>query len=212
MTTIHPRVIDISHYDKVDDDGFEQAKAFGIWGVIHKASEGPGNIDHSYEDRRLDAIDAGLLWGAYHFIRPGDVAGQVRHFLERAAPDDETLLALDYEVNKVPLTAAREFLRMVAEKVGRKPVLYSGNTIKEKLGHAKDEFFGSHRLWLAQYGPVPRIPNSWQSAWLWQYTGDGVGPTPHNVPGIHIPGGLDISSYAGSEDQLKFEWAGASAK
>ena len=37
---INPKVIDIYHRDGVAPDGFVQARAFGILGVIHKASEG----------------------------------------------------------------------------------------------------------------------------------------------------------------------------
>jgi len=48
----------------------------------------------------------------------------------------------------------------VADKLGRKPVLYSGHLIKEKLGNKTDAFFGSHRLWLAQYGPDPVVQKS----------------------------------------------------
>jgi hypothetical protein len=37
------------------------------------------------------------------------------------------------------------------------------------------------------------------SAWLWQFTGDGIGPKPHSIPGI-----------VGSGDAVKLaaEWSG----
>src|SRR5262249_49872639 len=59
-------------------------------------------------------------------------------------------------------------LEGIAEKLGLKPVLYSGHLIKEKLGNKKDPFFGAHRLWLAHYSPNPTVQKSWTRYWLWQ--------------------------------------------
>jgi hypothetical protein len=44
-----------------------------------------------------------------------------------------------------------------------------------------------------------------------QFTDDGVGPGPHQVPGIVIEGGIDPNHYGGSAEQLKAEWANGSA-
>ena len=208
---INPKVIDIYHGDRVAPDGFAQARAFGIVGVIHKASEGSSTVDETYARRRTTAKDAGLLWGAYHFIRPVDTSSQVDLFLRTAQPDQDTLLALDYEVDSVSLDQARDFIEQVESRVGRSIVLYSGNTIKEKLGNRVDPWWGAHRLWLAQYGSNPRAPPSWAKAWLWQYTGDGEGPPPHQVPGIEGDGGIDISHWDGTDDELRAQWAGIAA-
>jgi GH25 family lysozyme M1 (1,4-beta-N-acetylmuramidase) len=208
---INPKVIDIYHGDGVAPDGFVQARAFGILGVIHKASEGSATSDATYARRRTMAKDAGLLWGAYHFIRPIDTSKQVDLFLRTSQPDQDTLLALDYEVDSVGLDQARDFIEQVESRVGRSVVLYSGNTIKEKLGNRIDPWWGAHRLWLAQYGSNPRVPPSWAKAWLWQYTGDGQGLPPHQVPGIQGDGGIDISHWDGMDDELRAQWAGVAA-
>lgn len=207
--TINPHVIDISHYDAVDADGFQKAAAFGIWGVIHKSSESTGVVDRMYAPRKQPALAAGLLWGAYHFMRPTDIKAQVDLFMRAAAPDANTLMAVDYEDSNVSLDQLREFIELTEARLGRKLVIYSGNTIKEKLGNRVDPFYGERRLWLAQYSASPVLQKSWQRYWLWQYTGDGAGQPPHNVPGIHIAGGLDISSYDGTKEQLAREWSGA---
>jgi hypothetical protein len=209
---IKPKVIDISHFDRVLPDGFKQARAFGILGCIHKASEGTSMVDATYAQRRPMAKEAGLLWGAYHFIRPVDVPSQVESFLRSAQPDNNTLLALDYEVDSVSLDDAREFIEAVERKVGRSVVVYSGNTIKEKLGNTADPWWGARRLWLAQYSTSPVVQRSWAKYWLWQFTGDGAGPPPHEVPGIEIEGGLDISHWDGTENELRAQWAGAAAR
>ena len=107
------------------------------------------------------------------------------------------------------LLEARDFLGKLGDRLGRKPVLYSGALIKDQLGGTVDAFFGGHRLWLAQYGPTPKVQKSWHSYWLWQYSGDGIGPLPHDCPGIpgNSAGKIDCNTYAGSPDQLAAEWA-----
>jgi GH25 family lysozyme M1 (1,4-beta-N-acetylmuramidase) len=96
---------------------------------------------------------------------------------------------------------------LAADAVGRKAVLYSGFLIKEQLDDRIDGFLAAHRLWLAQYGPRPVTPRNWPSAWLWQFTGDGVGPKPHSIPGI-VDTGIDINHFDGDAVKLAAEWSG----
>jgi lysozyme len=204
---IKPMVVDMFSGEHVED--FAEAYAFGIRGIIHKATEGRSFSDATYRARRKLACDDKLLWGAYHFFRPGDVKEQVDHFISVAEPDALTLMALDHEDERVDAEAAREFMQRLADKLGRKPVLYSGHLIKQQLDTDEDEFFGGHRLWHAQYGARWSVQDSWEKPWLWQFTGDGIGPEPHRVPGIAAPGkGLDINHYDGTPEQLATEWAG----
>jgi lysozyme len=211
-SSINVKVIDISHHNTIDPDGFAKMRAFGIRGVIHKASQGVGYVDPQYAVRRKAAKAAGLLWGAYHFGDNRAVASQVDWFLKSASPDDDTLVALDFEPNTdktMSLGQCRGFLRLIESKLGRKAVLYSGNLIKETLHDGPDEYLGSHRLWLAQYGPVARVPHAWayEGPWLWQFSGDGVNDRGIKVPGIH--GQIDMNSFFGSDDDLAKQWAGA---
>ena len=202
-------VVDLYHGDEVAS--FAEAAQAGIRGIIHKASQGADVTDPRYAERRVAAREAGLLWGAYHFGTNADVEAQLGNFLRAAQPDAQTLLALDCEPNGIDtmtLDQARQVLVGIAGRLGRKPVLYSGSLIKEQLGDVDDAFFGSHRLWLAEYGPVPRTQRSWQRPWLWQYSGDGIGPDPKTVQGIPGAGGfVDCNSYDGTPDQLRAEWA-----
>lgn len=202
-----PRVIDVSHYNVIEN--LDGAKKLGIWGVIHKASEGMTVLDKKLEARRFLTKEAGLLWGTYHFIRKGDVKKQVEWYLKNAKPADDDLMCLDWEDNRVSVIDAVQFLSYLTQKTGRQAVLYSGNTAKEKI-KTKDDFLGSHRLWLAQYGTKPSVQKSWDNFWLWQFTGDGLGPLPHTIEGMTIPGnsGMDINHYAGTKAQLIKEWAG----
>lgn len=200
-----PVVIDIYHGNAVDS--FAQARAAGVLGIIHKATTGQTGKDKAYTDRRRDAETAGLLWGAYHWGTNAPVAAQVDNFLMKAQPGENTLVALDYEIDakfQMSFDQAREFLERIHEKLGRRAVLYSGHLIKEKLGNRVDPFFGAHRLWLAEYNPTAKVQKSWSSYWLWQYA-----EKPSTVPGIpgNTAGAIDYNHFNGSEDQLRAEWA-----
>jgi GH25 family lysozyme M1 (1,4-beta-N-acetylmuramidase) len=205
-----PLVVDIYHGDSVAS--FDEAFAAGLRGVIHKATTGATGTDDAYANRRVLATRAGLLWGAFHWGTAAPISDQVDNFLAAADPDEDTLLALDFERdvgNQMTLAGAREFLEIINDKLGRKAVLYSGDTAKSALGTRIDPFFGSHRLWLAQYGSNPSVQRSWQNFWLWQYTDGAVGPGRKTVPGI--PGDrsnrLDCDYFAGTEADLKAQWA-----
>jgi len=201
---INPLVVDLSHYQSVRD--WSAVHASGIRGVINKATEGPGMIDKTFALRRSPATAAGLLYGAYHFLRPGDVQTQVSHFLGTAGPHEGLLLAVDHEDPKVPLSALKEFCVLVRAAVGRYPILYSGFLAKQQLGPAHDPLLAQVKLWLSHYSSNPKWPPTWSAPWLWQFTGDGIGPGPHTISGIDGDG-LDIDSFAGTADQLSAEWA-----
>jgi GH25 family lysozyme M1 (1,4-beta-N-acetylmuramidase) len=218
---LNPKVIDITHWETIPIGGvgggkpFDQLKQFGILGVIHKATQGVGVQDPTYVLRRQWALDQGLLWGAYHFNTGDPIVNQVANFLGHAQPDANTLCALDFEdnaVSEMSIEEAAEFLIRLGGQLGRQPVLYGGDRLKELLPKASDEvkkIIVAHRLWLAQYSAKPKLPPGFKSYWLWQFTGDGAGPAPHIVPGIRAVGGIDINSYDGDDDELAAEWAGA---
>jgi len=210
MAAISFRVVDLYHNDEVTS--LAQAAAAGIWGVIHKATTGATGTDSAYPVRRQSALDAGLLWGAYHWGTHASVADQVENFLKWAAPDAQTLVALDFEEtsgNQMTLDQARDFLTLLGQRLGRSPVLYSGGLIKQELGQTVDPFFGGHRLWLAQYGASPVVQASWNRYWLWQYTDKTTGLSPNSIAGIpgDAQGNLDCNSYSGTKDDLAAEWA-----
>lgn len=212
MTAQTPRVVDISHHNLVKD--FALVAAAGVWGVIHKATQGRAYQDPDYRERRKLAGDAGLLWGAYHFNTGDPVKLQVENFLGAANPYDDTLMVLDFEDNRpsnMSPQQAVDFLHMLEARLGRKGAIYSGNRLKESLaalGPQDRAYVTSHRLWLCQYGASPRLPTGFEKWWLWQYTGDSIGPLPHNVPGIVAGnGGIDLNAFEGTRDELVASWA-----
>lgn len=195
-------VIDLSHYDPAKD--YEKVKASGIAGVIYKATQGTGYTDNTYQDQRHRAVDAGLLWGAYHFGESGSVEAQANHFLEIAEIGEEDLFCLDFEdypSTQMSVVMAKQWIGMVEKDLGREGqcVFYSGNTIKDMLGSKRDKALGARRLWIAQYGSKAVCQASWDEWWLWQYTDTG------EVPGCE--GGIDCNYFDGTADQLADEWA-----
>lgn len=199
-------VIDISHHNGGALD-FAKAKADGILGVIHKASQGQSNTDPLYAKNRTKSRAAGLLWGAYHFATGSDGVKQAEHFLATVGQDDDALLVLDFEPNpsgpSMSLEEARAFNTHVYTQTGKWPGLYAGHYLKELLGSGKDPVLANSWLWLAQYGPTAVVPANWGTWTMWQYTDGAVGPQPHTVKGI---GHCDRDRFNGSETQLRKLW------
>lgn len=153
---ITPNVVDLYHLDSVTS--FKTAATAGILGVIHKATTGATGKDAKYASRRQPALDAGLLWGAYHWGTHANVADQVKNFLKTAAPDENTLVALDFEKtagNQMTLAQAREFLTRIEDELGRKAIIYSSNLLKEQLGSSKDAFSARIGFGLLNMGNTP---------------------------------------------------------
>jgi lysozyme len=198
-------VIDLSHHNASPD--FAAAEEAGIVGVIHKATQGLAYVDPTYEEHRDAALDAGLLWGAYHFGTGSDGVQQAAFFLEKVLPKKDTLLVLDLEANpqgpSMTLEEARAFVTHVQQATGRWPGLYSGHYLKDLLGTATDSVLANCWLWLAQYGPTAVVPPNWPTWTMWQYTDGGLGPEPHDVPGI---GRCDRDQFNGPLGGLQKLW------
>lgn len=201
-------VIDISHHQG-ENINFAKVKAAGIVGVIHKATAGTNFKDRMYPINRQKALQAGLLWGAYHWgTGDADAAAQVQYFLEYAAPDDKTLLALDYEPNvsgvhrlgpDMTPQQATDFTTNIKTTRGRFPVLYTGMAMQGHIPNLPD-----CPLWWARYANQPKgIPETWPTWTLWQYTDGAHGLPPHTVDGI---GSCDRDQFNGDLAALQSLW------
>lgn len=218
MATYPVVVVDLSWHNEMEPDGFKKLKDAGVVGVILKASEGTHYTDPTYRSRQDQARRAGLLVGAYHFANGADPIAQAKHFLRNAYWDNNTLLCLDWEdppprpgapaerSRVMSVEDAKKFCEYVYQVTGQRPVIYSGNTAKRLLGNNKDPFFGQHRLWLASYTHEYDVQNSWEDYWLWQFTGDNLGPNlPRTVPGVK-GNGIDLNT--GDPDLIEATWTG----
>ena len=206
-------VIDLSHHN--GDVNLVQAAADGIVGVIHKATQGLGFKDSLYATNKKKALDAGLLWGAYHFGDASDSVAQADRFLEVVKPDDKTLVVLDFEENttqatgpagqSMTLAGARAFVNRINDQVARFPGLYGGVFLKQKLGKQLDPVLANCWLWVAQYTltPAPTVPKNWPTWTMWQYTDGKNGGAPHKVQGI---GPCDRDQFNGDLQALQTLW------
>jgi lysozyme len=198
-------VIDLSHHNGNVD--LAAARAGGIAGLFHKASQASDCVDPCFAANRQAAGEAKLLFGAYHFGTAEDGLRQAEHFLNVVQPGSCDLLALDFEDNpdgeSMTLEQARAFVIHLREKTGRWPGLYSGHYLKELLKGGSDSVLAECWLWLAQYGPAPILPANWRNWTFWQYTDGIFGPEPHTVPGI---GRCDRNKFNGTEAELLSFW------
>lgn len=220
-----PLVIDIYHGDVRDragtDPDFAAIKAFGIIGVIHKASQGASGFDGTYSRRRKLALAQGLLWGAYHFLTQEDGDAQARNFLRVAELDSDTFAGGDWENYPTPgqspsTETTLDFFGEIAAQKNRLGWLYSGNVVKERIvtaTAAQRDLLGQHPFWLCEYGPnaimldVNKHPLPWAYPKLWQNNGDNLGPGPHSIPGIR--GNCDNNTIVDpmTVDDLIAQWA-----
>lgn len=202
-------VLDISHYQNITDK-FVTAKSLGVKAIIAKATEGSTYRDPTFEKHRKLALDAGLLFGAYHFIRPGDPWAQADFFLKTVGDIKGVCLVLDWEDTRVPIKDAQHFAERVFHHVGAYPVMYSYSAMLKSAAKEMDPkrkvFWSSTKLWVAAYSTKVSWPTDiWKNYWLWQFTGDGSGPQPHSIAGVGK--NIDINQYNGDPTKLAFDWA-----
>ena len=207
-------VCDLSHHNQNVD--LNAAKNYGLAGFFNKATQSYGeNLfkDSTYPERRREAKELNLLFGAFHFGSGGSGAEQADVFLDYTNPQNDTLLALDFEENTtrgestMNLQDAIDFVSRVKEKTGKYPGIYGGSLLKESLrtGHP---ILSQCWLWLSEYPlsymSAPRLPNGWTDYTFWQYTDGIVNPkiaTP--IDGI---GFCDRNLFKGTPDELLNFW------
>jgi GH25 family lysozyme M1 (1,4-beta-N-acetylmuramidase) len=199
----HVNVLDISDFQDPCDMG--AIKAAGFSGVYAKATEGNTYAAPTYASKRAAAKAAGLLFGAYHFMRwTVDGLAQALWFVSQAKPAPGDLLPMidcEYpESGSTGLSAAQAvgLIASTAQNVtthigGKRPVLYMDPDFWATALASTDGFTG-HPLWVAAYGAAsPPALDQWKPA-LWQYT-DAL-----EVPGIAGP--VDGDWFLGTRDEI----------
>src|SRR5256714_3283737 len=187
-------VVNLSHYDMMRPD-FAAMKREGIVGVIHEASYPRLERDAKYLDRQMGALQAGLLWGAYHYGDATDPVRQADHFLNvvagawaqagSTARSPGVLLVLDFEKNghypggTMRVDQAVAFVERIKQRTGKYPGVYgSENRLRAVMdapgvSRADKAVLGNCWLWIANYHYQPTATSPWSHWRLWQYTGDG---------------------------------------
>lgn len=193
--------VDVSHYQpKVDWKGL---KAEGYQFAFLKASEGLSYVDKLFAGHRKNAKAAGLLVGAYHFLRPNvDPIAQARHFA-RVIGDTKGELppVLDWETSDSSpgaddVAEGVAFLNELEKLTGRTPIIYTGPYFFQSLG-STTRYLNKYPLWIAHYGTkCPLVPSPWTYWTFHQYTDKG---NIQSIAGVNE----DANVFNGSLDQLK---------
>ncbi len=186
-------VVNMSHYDLMRPDFAGMARE-GVAGVIHEATFPRLERDAKYSERQRAAVEAGLLWGAYHFGDATNPIAQADHFLravtavrldEPEKPRSGVLLVLDFEKNghypggSMSVAQAVAFVERIKERTGKYPGLYGSEHRLQQMLYGGSATAAHRRiltncwLWIANYHAEPRKTAPWSAWHLWQYTGDG---------------------------------------
>jgi lysozyme len=191
------RGIDVSHHQ--GRINWTAVKGDGIRFVFIKATEGGDWTDPHFRRNWNNAREAGLLRGAYHYYRPQThSAVQARHFLRRVeigANDLPPVLdveATDGVADATIRRGMRNWLRMVEEETGKRPIIYVSRRFAPRL--AAD--FGDYPLWIADYrSDGPAVPRGWGRWTFWQHSERG------RVKGIRAP--VDRNWFRGTLEELR---------
>jgi lysozyme len=223
-------VVNLSHYDMMRPD-FVAMKRQGIVGVIHEASYPPFVRDPKYLDRQMGALQAGLLWGAYHYGNGSDPVRQADHFLSVVSsawaqanpairPSTGVLLVLDFEKNghypggSMRADQAVAFVERVRQRTGVYPGIYSGEyhlaqvLNSPRVTPAQRRTLTNCWLWVANYSQEPRATAPWSYWALWQYCGDGKCRLPRSSYPISIANirRAELNVFRGSRSDLVDFW------
>jgi lysozyme len=223
-------VVNMSHYDMMRPD-FATMKREGIVGVIHEATYPSFQRDSKYLDRQLGAVQAGLLWGAYHYANASDPVRQADHFLSVVSsawarvnpvvrPSAGVLLVLDFEKNghypggTMRADQAVAFVERIRERTGVYPGIYGSEYYlrqalnSPKVTNAQKQTLTNCWLWIANYSKEPRATAPWSYWALWQYCGDGKCRLPRSAYPIRTANiaKAELNIFRGSQSELQDFW------
>jgi len=223
-------VVNLSHYDMMRPD-FAAMRRQGIVGVIHEASYPRSQRDAKYLDRQMGALQAGLLWGAYHYADGTNPVRQADHFLSVVSnawgqadpalrPSSGVLLVLDFEKNShypggtMRADQAVAFVERIRERTGVYPGIYSGEYhLRQVLNSARvtpaqKRTLTNCWLWVANYHTEPRSTAPWSYWALWQYCGDGKCGLPRSSYPIRVANvaKAELNVFRGSPSELEDFW------
>ena len=178
-----------------------------------------GSVDTRFEYNIVNALSAGVLAGAYHFVTPwtdgyNDAVDEARLFATTLAPyitDGYLRPVIDVEgysgtlspdpidlSNTVLTNWIHDYMAEFVRLTGVEPLIYTNTYYAQ---NAYDTGVNVYDLWLANWTNDPNNPPSgnadgvWNGYDFWQYSGGG-----ETVPGIS--GGVDGDVYFGSVTDL----------
>jgi GH25 family lysozyme M1 (1,4-beta-N-acetylmuramidase) len=193
--------VDVSmHQGSID---WDRVRKDGQRFAIVKATEGEDYLDPWFTDDRLRAIErAGVVPGAYHFLRPRkgrtgakEASWFTDQLLEAGYGKGWLPPVIDIEQTELWAGATCKYLRSAVTRIERnldvEPIVYTYPSFAGESLHGCD-WLEDYRLWIAHYGAAkPAVPPPWKRYLAHQFTDrgsvDGIsGPVDVN----RMPGGL----------------------
>lgn len=179
--------------------------------VISKITGGMSGRSSDFDRQWRQAKAAGKLRGAYHFAKDGgpvnSSTAEADNFVKHITPylDGETILALDWEADALPLGAswAKTWLDRVYAKTGVRPLIYMSASVATQA-QWKSVVAAGYGLWIAAWGtnkgggyktPSAVSSGQWPFAAIRQYTSNG------QLNGYS--GRLDLDIFYGNRDAWK---------
>ena len=159
--------IDISRYQA----GIN-IRALDIDFVIVKATEGVGYTDPNYKEFLEEALNSNKKIGNTPEDEATWFVSKAKNYIKKA------ILVLDWEVNTSNTTWAYDFLKIVYEKTGVRPIIYMSASPANSYNWTR-VVNGDFGLWIASYGANTGAPGTpptnkyWPFYILWQYTSKG---------------------------------------
>ena len=208
---------DTSHW--VGDIDFSKMYAAGARFWITKATDANKSTGYQFEDSRFQdycedafAFDK-LLTGCYHWLQYSvDPLVAADYYLERYNRFKfDFPPILDFEEPSVTNFSdyawrAQEWCRRVADKTGRKPIVYTARWFTSKFTTAQLSALGKYSLWVADYSwtannikhaPYYLPSNIWDNWDIWQFSANDRG---HEF-GVQAAS-IDLNYYQGDYSQL----------
>ena len=194
MSTTTPG-LDVSHHQG-DIDWMKVASA-GYRYAYAKATEDVDFVDKQFAANRINAKRAGLIFGAYHFGRGGDVNAEAAHFAAVVGTlQPGEFAVLDAEVPATTPAWCRAFLDKVTTFWNTRPLNYTYDQFRLHADWSPVSN-GNYGLILAKYdGTRDAIACApWPVLAMRQYASDG------KVPGI--AGDVDLDVFFGDVPTLQ---------
>lgn len=196
------RGIDVSHFQGQID--WPKVAGGGISFCYVKATDGVAFSDVRFVANYGGSKGAGLLTGAYHFLRPELNAEQQAESFLHLLPQlsiGELPPVLDVELAgganaSTIIDAVQTWVEAVENVLLRRPIIYTlASFWNSALGATRQ--FDDYFFWIADYGArlTPRLPIGRADYEFWQFSETG------SVPGI--AGKVDLNRFIGSAEDLR---------
>ena len=201
-----PAGIDVSHYQGTIN--WSSVKGAGISFAYMKATEGTTYKDPTFSTNYLNAYNAKVIRGAYHFAQPGSSSGatQANYFASNGgawSADNLTLPGmLDLEGGCYGLSTSAmqswilDFYNTYKARTTRDVVIYTSPSWWNSCTGGWSGMSARSPLFVANWTTAasPTIPSGFPYATLWQYTDAG------SVSGVS--GAVDRDRFSGDASRL----------